>query len=303
VCSKPGQQISYAFSSTDDFDSANSFGLSLEPGQAGELAVDYREALYSIRESINNVETAEPPTRNAPYPIQLDTYLLATDASGTYLVDRETNNFGWDIVLTSQRSEDAKYVSSATGEALVRFIAPPIQIDYRMEGEICVLELECYNPFPESLLITVKQPMPSDVTVLDVGDAQILDGSLEWQCGLCSGDRWSREMRLQVPSVYESGYLFPRATYSFYYTGDGTTKVYESNDLALASIPSSDTPTPTGTPTDTPAVTNTPTATPTGIAPEPTATETPNSDLNGDGRVDDEDLLLLMRQWHKKEAQ
>ena len=64
-----------------------------------------------------------------------------------------------------------------------------------------------------------------------------------------------------------------------------------------------DTPTPTETPTDTPAVTNTPTVTPTGIAPQPTTMETPNSDLNGDGRVDEEDLILLMRQWHNKEPE
>jgi hypothetical protein len=68
------------------------------------------------------------------------------------------------------------------------------------------------------------------------------------------------------------------------------------------SLPSTPTNTPTDTPTDTPTVTstptNTPTATPTGIAPQPTATETPNSDLNGDKRVDEEDLILLMGQWH-----
>jgi len=77
-----------------------------------------------------------------------------------------------------------------------------------------------------------------------------------------------------------------------------------------------DTPTPTETPLaptatpigiwpDTPTPTETPEISPVGIWPDtptptetPTATETPNADLDGDGKVDHQDLMLFMKQWY-----
>jgi hypothetical protein len=70
-----------------------------------------------------------------------------------------------------------------------------------------------------------------------------------------------------------------------------------------------DTPTekPTEGPTDTATMTPKVTSTLTPTPSEPTMTPTEIvglvGDLNGDGSVDDKDLLLLMGQWHKKSAQ
>jgi hypothetical protein len=79
----------------------------------------------------------------------------------------------------------------------------------------------------------------------------------------------------------------------------------ESSDTPTPTPTVTNTPTPTITNTATPAVTNTPTDTPAEtptITPSPTSaiTQTPiPEDINKDGRVDEEDLLLLLQEWHQ----
>ena len=73
--------------------------------------------------------------------------------------------------------------------------------------------------------------------------------------------------------------------------------------------PGTETPTSTLTPTAPPIDgirpgTSTPTetwsATPLGILPDtPTPTRTPDADLDGDGRVDQNDLMLFLKQWYQ----
>ena len=70
---------------------------------------------------------------------------------------------------------------------------------------------------------------------------------------------------------------------------------------------------PTATPTNTPVPIATSTSVPTATStPEPTQTEAPtvtstpvptivtNPDVNDDGVVDQKDLMLLMKNWHKE---
>lgn len=68
-------------------------------------------------------------------------------------------------------------------------------------------------------------------------------------------------------------------------------------------------PTPSVSPVgiwpDTPTPTETPEISPVGIWPDtptptetPSSTETPNADLDGDGKVDHQDLMLFMKQWY-----
>lgn len=63
--------------------------------------------------------------------------------------------------------------------------------------------------------------------------------------------------------------------------------------LESPSPPAPETPSPTSTPSALPTPSPSPTPTVTPIPPPPL------SDLNEDGRVDAEDLLLLMRSWHR----
>jgi len=94
-------------------------------------------------------------------------------------------------------------------------------------------------------------------------------------------------------------------TGKFYYEGYGSwtdTDIPGTLDLTRVSGPPTATPTsppqPTETPTPRPTETPTPGDTPTP-RPRPTAIH-PEFDANGDGWIDAEDLMLLMRDWHSR---
>ncbi|HNT33974.1 MAG TPA: hypothetical protein PKH07_03145 [bacterium] len=158
------------------------------------------------------------------------------------------------------------------------------------------------NPFGQ----TVEELLPS------------LDEDF-WGADLAAGDSdadgFTNGFELQDPfGTWRPGNPNPGNSSLVTNPGDASSFPLVSPTPTPSSTPLPDfTDTPTPVPTDTESPTQTPpeptaTETPTETPVEPTATDTPveptvtprSPDLNGDGVVDQQDLYILMEQWHSE---